>query len=275
MVFQSNNLDSKLYKSPFSPTFGTHGLNVPKIFYSRKAIEKENSKNHIPIDRMYEKIELSVSELGDSPNCIAREDASTSGTSQDQSQELVTTPQAIHPLKRKLKTTYTSRKRRKSTRQSRKDNSRCRTRKDIGFVRTPTAFQELIESFLINGDNFKLGQLKVSSDRFESIKEVKQIDDRGAINGCKVCDIGIGGDAKHMFKNSNRESKRNMTHLTASNKSESPAKVLKDSNHFILSLYEGKDESQHIMKAMQQLVPVMAKHEQEGILVNGHIGNDT
>lgn len=199
-MFQSNDRDSKLYKSPFPNTFGRHDLSIPKIFYSKRAIEIENNKNHIPIDQSYEKIDIQIDEPYNSIPSEIAEALTNSLSSQDQSQN-VSIDVSRSQKRKHLSTNIPQKRRRKSTRQSRKERSQHRPRNAVGFVRTPSAFGQLVESFLKNDEKFELGTLKVSVDRFHSIQDmdsikkkrekIVQLDDRVAIGECKICDIGI------------------------------------------------------------------------------------
>ena len=87
--------------------------------------------------------------------------------------------------------------------------------------------EELISSFLKPDLVYTKGSLKVTLEHFEKIKgldyiiekerggEIQEREGRVSIGGCDICDIGIGGDAKHLFSNSNNSQKKNLTHITA------------------------------------------------------------
>lgn len=143
-MFKSNDKVSKAYVSPFPKTFGEHRLTIPKIFYSYKAIEKQNGKNHVPIDKSFEKITLNCAQDNElnEQHTVGTQDIQ----SQDQSQDTVPNTDS-RPLKRKPKRQYPSRKIR-SSRQKRKDRSQPQTRDSLGYVRRPEAFEQLIQGFL-------------------------------------------------------------------------------------------------------------------------------
>ena len=84
-------------------------------------------------------------------------------------------------------------------------------------------------------------------------------------------DHALGGDAKFLYKNANNDLKKNMTHVTLSDKNVPRNKLMLDLNHYIIGVYEGKDTHFWLMSLLNSLIPILVDIDQNGIIVDGEL----
>lgn len=181
--------------------------------------------------------------------------------------------------------------------------------KGVGYVRTVESYYEILYKWLLDDSiDYPMGQIAVTPERYEELllepdffgnnfttrrytlseygalpteatnetdnfviynEEKREYILKGA--DVSTAEFLLGGDATSLFKNPSNPLKENFTHFSIKNMRAKPHKLHKDLNHRLIGVFEGKDKLIYLLQMLVDLVPVLAKHENDGMVFKGRL----